>query len=197
MDVYESIRTRRSTRKYKNEPIKREHLEKIVEAGRLAPCGGNNQSTRFIIIQNPQVLQQIAEFVCSSFAQMEITQGMYKSMQTIIKVCKKGFFAFHYDAPVLIVLANKIDYGNAMADSVCAAMNMMLEANELDLGSCYINSLHWLTDDPAIREYMMKLGLSNDETICASLVLGKADTDDGMPCRSMRKITGNPVNYID
>lgn len=42
MDVYEAIKTRRSTRKFKKEPVARDALEKIVEAGRLAPCGGNS-----------------------------------------------------------------------------------------------------------------------------------------------------------
>ncbi|WP_019543744.1 nitroreductase family protein [Selenomonas bovis] len=197
MDVYEAIKTRRSTRKFKKEPVARDALEKIVEAGRLAPCGGNSQSTRFILIQNGEALREIAELACNAFARMEITDNMYKSMLSIVKACKKGFFAFHYDAPVLIVLANKIGYGNAMADSVCAAMNMMLEANELDLGSCYINSLHWLTEEPTVREYLTKLGLGEDETVCASVVLGTADTTDGLPNRNQRKITGNPVNYMD
>ncbi len=197
MDVYEAIKTRRSTRKYQKESVGREALEKIVEAGRLAPCGGNSQTTRFIVIQNEKALREIAEIACNAFAQMEITENMYKSMLAIVKACKKGFFAFHYDAPVLIVLANKAGYGNAMADSVCAAMNMMLQANELNLGSCYINSLHWLTDEPSVREYLTKLGLAADETVCASLVLGKADTTDGLPNRAERKIIGNPVNYVD
>lgn len=57
----------------KKEPVARDALEKIVEAGRLAPCGGNSQSTRFIVIQNGEALREIAELACNAFAQMEIT----------------------------------------------------------------------------------------------------------------------------
>ena len=49
---------------------------------------------------------------------------------------------FHYGAPVYIVTANKMGYGNAMADSACALENMMIAANALDLGSCWINQFH-------------------------------------------------------
>ena len=197
MNAYEAIRTRRSTRKFKKEAVEREILEKIVEAGRLAPCGGNSQSTHFIVIQNAALLRELAEMVCDIYAKMEITEGMYKSKKAIISACKKGFFPFHHDAPVLIVLANKIGYCNAMADSVCATMNMIILANELDLGSCYINSLHWMTDEEPVRKFMTKLGLGADETICASLALGKADTENGLPNREERTITGNPVDYIN
>ena len=43
----------------------------------------------------------------------------------------------------------------------------------------------------------MKLGLAEDETVCASLVLGRPDTSDGLPVRRERAITGNKVDYID
>lgn len=74
---------------------------------------------------------------------------------------------------------------------------MLLEANEINLGSCWINQLHWLADNPRIREYMKKLGLKEDETICASMIVGYPATPDGLPLRSPRKITGNPVTFVD
>ena len=83
-----------------------------------------------------------------------------------------------------------------MADCVCAIENMMLTANELNLGSCYINQRHWLGENPDVREYLIKLGLGSDETICASMVIGFPDTKDGLPIRTERNITGNIVTYI-
>ena len=73
---------------------------------------------------------------------------------------------------------------------------MFLAANALDLGSCYINQLHWLDENIRIRAYMEKLGLNQDETICASMVVGHVDSKDGLPLRQGRKITGNPVTII-
>ncbi|WP_455048726.1 nitroreductase family protein [Mitsuokella sp.] len=197
INTYEVIKTRRCTRKFKAEAVPDDKLEKILDAGRAAPCGGNSQTTHFLVIRSPKVLKELAELVCRTFSAMEVKPGMYKSMQAVIKAAQKGNFAFHYNAPVLIVTANKIGYGNAMADCACAIENMMLMSNELDLGSCYINQLHWLDENAAVRDYLMKLGLAEDETVCASMVVGLPDTADGLPQRTERKITGNPVSYVD
>lgn len=197
MDAYEAITTRRSTRKFRAEDVPPEQLEQVLRAGRLAPCGGNSQTTHFLVIRNPKVLEELAALARTAFAAMELQPGMYKSLQAAIKASKKGTFVFHYHAPVLIVAANKKGYGNAMADSACAIENMMIMANALDLGSCWVNQLHWLDENAAVREYLQKLGLAEDETVCASVVLGKPDTADGLPVRAERKVTGNPVNYVD
>ena len=197
MDAFETVVTRRSTRKFKAAPVAPEKLEKIIEAGRVAPCGGNNQTTHFIVIRNQQVLDELAELARNAFAAMEITPDTYKSRATAIRLSQKGTYVFHYHPPVLIVTANKVGYDNAMSDCACAVENMMIAANALDLGTCWINQLYWLDQHPAIRAYMTKLGLADDETICASLAIGNPDTADGLPIRTPRRITGNPVDYID
>ena len=101
---------------------------------------------------------------------------------------------FHYGAPVLIVTANKKGYGNAIADSACALENMMIAANALDLGSCWINQLHWLDENESVRSYMEALGLSQDETITGGLILGYGY--DGHPVRTEMIRNGNPVTWI-
>ena len=56
MDIFETIRNRRSIRKFTGEPIPREDLEKIVDAGRLAASGSNIQPWEFIAITDPDTL---------------------------------------------------------------------------------------------------------------------------------------------
>ena len=197
MNAYDVIKTRRSTRSYKTDSIEASQLERVIEAGRYAPCGGNSQTTHFIVIRSRKILDELAVVVREEFAKMEVQPNTYKSLKSAISASKKGGYVFHYNAPVLIVAANKTGYGNAMADCACAVENMMLEANELDLGCCWINQLHWLDSNSEVRKYMMTLGLAEDETICASMALGKPNTQDGLPVRTQRNITGNPVTFID
>ncbi len=197
METFEAIRTRRSTRIFTQDPVTEDSLGKIIAAGRFAPCGGNNQTTHLIIIRNRQILDELSVIVRDAFAKMEVQPDTYKSLKASINASKNGNYTFHYNAPVLIIAANKIAYGNAMADCACAIENMMLEANELDLGSCWINQLHWLDNNPEVRAYMSKLGLADDETICASMALGRAATNDNLPIRTERAITGNPLTLVD
>ena len=193
MDALKAILTRRSTRKMKSQIPPRDLIEKVIEAGRHAPSGHNNQTTHFIVITDQKVLSELADMVREAFASMEVKEDMYISMKNAIANAKKGGHAFHYNAPVLIVVTNRIGYGNAMADSACALENMMVAANALDLGTCWINQLHWLDDNPTIRKYMYNLGLEENETITGAMILGYAA--DGLPERKPLERKGNPVTW--
>lgn len=196
MNTYESIITRRSTRKYLDKEVSQELLEKIIETGRYAPSGGNSQSNHFLVIQNKQIIDHLVKMVERTFSQMEITENMYRSLQNSINLSKKGGYVFCYNAPVLIIVANKKDYGNNQADCALALENMMLEANELDLGSCYINQLKWLNEDQKILSYLQSLGMNEDERVYGSLIVGYPDTNDGKPLRKVLPRKGNEVTWL-
>ena len=195
MDALQAIFTRRSTRKMKDELPPRELIEQVIEAGRAAPSGSDMQSTRFIVITNKAVQADLARIVQEEFAKMEADPDMYVALRHSISAAKKGNYVFHYNAPVLIVTANKKSLGNAMADSSCALENMMIAANALDLGACWINQLHWLTDRKAVQDYLQGLGMEEDEVVTGGLILGFG-ADDG-PVRGERKPKGNPVNWVE
>ena len=195
-EAFELLTTRRSTRKYKMDPVPAEMLEKIIEAGRHAPSGGNSQTTHFIVIEDAEVLKRLTQLAEASFSAMEVTEGMYRSLANAVRAAKKGNYVFYYGAPVLIVTANQKDYGNNMADCACALENMMLMANALDLGSCWINQLRWLNEDPALLAAMQKLGLAENERVYGAVAIGFPDTEDGKPQRTPLPRKGNPVTYI-
>ena len=197
MDVFSCIATRHSTRKFKEEPVPQEVLDKVIEAGRQAPSGKHKNQSRFIVIRKKEVLQELIALVQQEFAKMEVTPENDDNFGGAIRAAKKGGYVFMYNAPVLIVVANKRDYGNKYADVSCAIQKMMLAANALDLGSCWINQLRWLQDNPVLRAYLQKLGMAEDEEVCASLSIGYPDTPDGLPGRRVMPVTGNPVVYID
>ena len=196
MNAIEAIMTRRSTRSYKPDAVEREKLEKIIEAGRYAPSGGNNQSNHFLVVQNQEVLQKLAKLAEEAFAKMEVTENTYSSLKSSILQSKKGGYIFYYKAPVLIIAANQKDYGNNIADCNVAIENMMIAANSLDLGTCYINQLHWLNEDEKILPYLQELGLKENERVYASMVVGYSKSADGLPNRKALERKGNEVMYI-
>ena len=193
-ETIQIIRKRRSIRRFLPQQLEEEILNQILEAGRYAPSGGNNQTTHIIVIQNPNVLEELRILVEEEFSKMEYLENMYKSLKHSIEASKKGGYRFHYDAPTLVVVANRIGYGNAMADSACVLENMMIAAASLEIGSCWINQLHWLDENPNIRQKLYSLGMHTNETICGGLALG-------YPIEAMRdleplKRVGNPITYI-
>ena len=197
MEALEAIITRRSTRNYKPDPVEQEKLDRILEAGRQAPSGGNNQTSHFFVIRNREVLDRLAAMAEKAFAGMEITENMYAGMKHSIMASKKGGYAFCYHAPVLIVVANRKDYGNNIADCACAIENMMVAANALDLGSCWINQLKWLNEEPEITEYLRSFGMKENERVYGAVIIGYPATDTGLPNRNMMALRGNEVIWID
>ncbi len=195
--MLEFIKSRRSTRKFTCEAVPEDMLNQIIEAGRFAPSGGNCQTTHFLVVKNADVLAKLKELVQQEFSKMEVTEGMYKSIVNSINAAKRGNYAFHYDAPVLIITANQKDYGNNIADCSCALENMMLMANALDLGSCWINQLKWLNENPVILAYMQQLGMAETERVYGALAVGHPDTEDSLPVRTALPRTGNVVTVIE
>ncbi len=195
MDALTAIHTRRSTRAMKPELPPRRQIEAIVEAGRMAPSGGNSQTTHFLVITAPKTMDALAQAAQQAFAQMEPSPEMYRSLRHAVLAAKKGEYVFHYHAPVLILTANRRGYGNAMADSACALENMMIAANALGLGSCYINQIHWLSDDPLVHPILLHMGLTADEYVTGGMILGYGI--NGEPVREPLMHTGNPVTWIE
>ena len=69
MDLFEAIERRYSYRgEFTDAPVGREDLEKIVRAGIRAPSGKNEQVTSFVIVDDPQLLEQIAEITGGKIA---------------------------------------------------------------------------------------------------------------------------------
>lgn len=188
--------TRHSTRRFKQEPVDVEKLRQVIEAGRQAPSGKNKQQNHFLVVRDPDVLDTLARLVREEFAGMEITDENSEDIGNAIRLSKKETYVFHYHAPTLIIVANKRGYGNRYADTACAIENMMLAANALDLGSCWINQLRWLKDNPVLLDYLCELGMQEDEQVFGSLSLGYPDTEDGLPNRKILPIRGNEVTYI-
>lgn len=61
MDVYEAIRSNRSVREFTAQPVSREDIERIVNAGRLSGSAKNRQPWRFVIVTDRAKLQALSE----------------------------------------------------------------------------------------------------------------------------------------
>lgn len=118
METLECIRTRRSYRKYKSDPVPEELLEKVLEAGMWAPTGRNDQAPIIIAITDPVQRERLRELNGAVMGKPEMD----------------GF----YGAPVVCaVLVDKkcMTYEN---DGELVIENMLLAAHDVGLASCYI-----------------------------------------------------------
>ena len=186
-EVLNCILARRSTRFYQNRQIDALQLDTILNTGIWAPSGGNNQTWLFTAIQNQELLNKLNELVKEGF-QRWIPDDDYPGKLRAKAVSEKPDFNFYYHAPTLIIASNRPGYENAMADCSLALENMFLAAQSLGLGSCYINQLHWLRDDPGIREFLFELGIPREHTICSAAAIGYIAKESLPPSRKENTI---------
>lgn len=126
MDVLEAIKTRRSIRKYKSDPVPEEMMEKILEAGRWAPSANNSQPWKFIVLKDENVRKKIAEVT--------------------------AYGKFLADAPLgIAVVIDPKASTHPIEDGAIATQNMLLAAHALGLGACWIGSYGSAYEDKAKR----------------------------------------------
>ena len=197
MEALNALLTRRSTRRFRTDEVEEEKLEMILRCAAQAPSGGNNQTNHFLVIREKETKDRLASMAEKAFSQMEADENTYASLRNAINASKRGGYVFHYNAPVLIAVANRENYSNNIADCACALENMMIAANALDLGSCWVNQLKWLNEDTDITEYLRGLGLREGERVYGAVVIGYPDTESGLPNREPTPRKGNEVTFAD
>lgn len=181
-EVLDCIRARRSTRQFQERQIETEQLDTLLEAAIWAPSGSNSQSWLFTAIQNKEILSKINELVREGF-QHWIPDDEYPGKLGAKASTQREDYHFFYHAPTLIIASNRPNYENAMADCALALENLFLAAHSLGLGSCYINQLHWLRNDPELRNYLFELGIPKEHTICSAAAVGYIKRESNIPLR--------------
>ena len=137
MTFFEVVQNRVSVRSYKPVPIQPKHLEQILEAARQAPNAGNQQSWRFLVIQEKDRLNEFRDMAWRSRKRWLLDNGYEADTDEGLKV--------HYNrllgAPlhVIVLVDTVVKYrGYAEQDGALAAENIMLAARALGYGSVMI-----------------------------------------------------------
>lgn len=169
-DAVSTILERRSVRSYLPEQIKDEELQTILKCALYAPTGGNLQNSRFLVIQNPELMEELNLIIRDELASREIAEG--EMMAKGIRRARTEGYHFIFHAPTLISAVAPRNHSNSMANCCTALENIQLAAAAMGLGACWSNQSHWLTDVPAVRELFGRLGLREDEDIFGSVSIG-------------------------
>ena len=178
----ETVRTilrRRSGRAYRSEQIRDEELKIILQCGLAAPSGGNCQYSRFLVMQDAQVLETLNGIIREELASREI-EGTRPINKGILRARQPGYHFIRH-APTLISVVSPRDHENSMANCACALENMLLACESIGLAACWSNQPHWLTDVKPLRDLFMQYGLREDEDIFCSVSIGYPQKPAGAP----------------
>lgn len=173
MSVYDLISNRRSIRKFKNDPIPQDVLQKILQAGILAPSGMNRQPWNFYVVQGSRHDEMIAclnDGLEKHRIAGENVSGAKHSFEVMAHAPVNVFiYRPNRSAPWLTDSENQYYRDLVDVQSVGAAIqNMVLEAQELGIGSLWVCDVF-----DAFDEISQWLGESSQ--MIAALCLGYAD----------------------
>lgn len=198
MDLLKLIKSRRSIRKYKDKPIPKEKIDKILEAGIWGPSVTTFlgiQPWKFIVISDKNLIKEIYEIILKKSKKVGIGVNiLLRSAANIINCASVVVAVYNTGDSKKLRDRNKEIYTRfsklivkAELSAISAAIqNMILVAEDLGIGSC------WLYTPLFCGKNINKLMNTNDELI-ALLTLGYP-AEKGK--RSKRKPRREIVRYM-
>jgi len=123
--VIKTLMSRRSVRSYLDVPVEWDKIITCIEAGMMAPNAGNLQIWRFVVVRNLEKKKQIAEACLQQY-------WMEQAPVHVVIFAKLGREEQYYG-----VRGTRL---YSIQDCAMAAMNIMLAANALELGTCFVSA---------------------------------------------------------
>jgi len=208
--VEEVIFRRRSIRFYRKKQVPEYLVRRILEAGRFAPSAGNAQPWKFLVIQDPTLIQEMSRDVTQvcrrvmKFADYtepgkERKEGRAKMLQRLLpnmfhpiplgamKLIAEGKLGVWHGAPTVIVLMVDMRApGKPYLDVGITGQNMVLAAHSLGLGTCWVSFIAPLATMP---KWKKRLGIRYPYKLATSLSVGYTRGDpDGFVTRETQAV---------
>ena len=168
MELKETIKNRRSIRKYKNTEISKKIIEDLIDCARLAPSAINRQPWKFVIVTNT-IKNQIVDIMLEkeNSSKVSLERQIYKansSVKATAKIIK--------EAPVLILVLKEYEDNWIIGDSLSiggAIEHIYLRATDLGLGSL------WIRDIVYTQKEIAKLVGHEDMELISAISIGYPD----------------------
>ncbi len=143
MEVLEAIRTRRSFRQYKPDPVDEKTLQIVLEAARWAPSWTNSQCWRFVVVRDNQIKANLAETLPPTNRAADAIRQAPVAIVACAELGKSGFRRTQPPSDNAQPATDKAqpvtDKGDwFMFDVALAMQNLVLAAHSLGLGTVHV-----------------------------------------------------------
>jgi nitroreductase len=160
-DVLKTIAARRSTRQFRPGQITDAELHAILDAGLQAPTGHNDQSCYLTVIQNSEWIKELSD---GSKIEMQKI-----SVDWIANLGRNEKLNIFYNAPTVVLVAARKDAISPVPDACAAIQNMVIAAESLRIGSCWIGFAHFYFSSP---ERLQSVGVPDGYAVHFGVALG-------------------------
>lgn len=172
MSTIDDLKTRRSVRKFKDEQLKKEDLDVILESGTYAPSGLGKQSAKILVIQDRETIERFAKWNKSYFP------------EEIKKL--RGDINPMFNAPTLVIVIADSTIPTYIEDGTLVIGNILNAAHSIGVGGCWIHRAREEIDSLQGQELLKLLGIDSKYRGIGHVVLGYP-ADDFEPVETPRK----------
>ncbi len=165
-ETLRTIANRRSIRSFRPEQIRDDELQAILTAGLQAPTGHNEQPWYMVAVQNRELID-------------DMSTGSKLAMQKLpvpwaAELGKDETYHIYYHAPTVVVVATRQDAIAAVPDACAAIQNMLIAAESLGVGSCWMGFTRFYFDSAEARD---RIGLPEGYEVHYGVALGYKSED--------------------
>jgi nitroreductase/ferredoxin len=149
------LRSRRSVRFFKKQPVEKERLQRLIEIARYAPSGGNLQLVEWTVFTDEDRIMEIARLTVEWMRELMVKapQSAPPYFPLIVGAWDMGYNSVTWSAPVLIVASAPKGTTTGMVDVSLALAYLELAAQKLGLGTCWAGLVEGaLQGSAAVRE---------------------------------------------
>ena len=150
------LRSRRSIRFFKDKPVEKEKIRRLIEIGRYAPTASNSQLVEWMVFTDKAKIKEMAQLTVDWMrSAMEKNPGSPQAsyLPMIIAAWDFGYDAVLRGAPALIIASAPKEASNGMVDLTLALSYFELAAPALGIGTCWAGLLQGaLLSDPSLKE---------------------------------------------
>lgn len=184
MTVEEAIARRKSIRSYLDKDVSADDLAKIIAAGQWAPNAG---PFNLSVIRNADLLKRINDLTLQAM--------LASGNDFLIERASLPGYQPVYGAPVLIILSGPTDAPYTALNVAVAAQNMLLQATELGLGSCFLRSPAFALNAEENRALALEAGILEGCAMHCAVVVGYTADEDKF--RRGERVPRGTVQYFD
>ncbi|MHB1317356.1 MAG: nitroreductase family protein [Anaerolineae bacterium] len=174
-EVLETIRTRRSIRRYTQEQIPEEILQEIIEAGLWAPGAGGRQSGIMVVCQDREINDALGRANRGAFAASGAAPAFRVSNEQPSIADDPNIPSAFYGAPTVVTLFAPRGVANGPGDCWCMGENIMLAAHALGIGSCVVARAPSTFEGELGRRLLTEWGVPDNYEPILHVVLGYRD----------------------
>lgn len=180
-EMMETIMHRRAIRRFEEKQVDETALQQILQAGLYAPSAGGRQGVIFAVSQDKETNERLGRIKRANSQPRMATATSYVSKEQPSIADDPALKNAFYDAPTVITLFAPKNFLFSAEDCAVAAENMMLAADSLGVGSCYIGQGWTAFADPYGQEVLRRWGIRTDYYAVMQLLLGYPREGDRHP----------------